>query len=101
MSKTVVIGHHFDADANVYRLVFGTTFVEIIDEEEVEFISQVEEIVWDADDERWEGKDDLAIAAEQRVIVKELLTKRANDAAVAAEHASQARKDLGGIGEEL
>ena len=102
MTRTLIVDHHHDTDGNVYRLTFAT--VELVQQEDLELrevVTSTEEIVWASDDERWEGKDALAIAAEQRVIVSDLLRKRADDAAVRAEHAVETRTDLGGAGEEL
>jgi hypothetical protein len=60
----------------------------------------VEDFVFAADDERWEGKTPAQVAALQRRLVKNALDRRAEEAAEEAKKQA-ARVDLPGTGEAL
>ena len=62
------------------------------------------DIVWSADDPRWNGLTPDQIAEEQRADIRSALHGAASIAgkeAKAAERAAEAATDLGGVGEEL
>jgi hypothetical protein len=126
MSKVVIVSHSHDANAGVYRLVFANQEEHEVDalvdnpdfdpnqplDEEDNWITRVEtqtekvlvnhqDIVWADDDERWKGKSDDDIAAEQRKEVSERLTQLVAERERAEAEAAAAHTDFGGAGEEL
>jgi hypothetical protein len=95
--NVVILDHHLDAPAGVYRLIFGTPIVTdipdpdfVFNEEEngpqtppmiqVTTYSGVADVVWEANDERWFGEHGRRpadeIAAEQRDELRAALEAR-------------------------
>jgi hypothetical protein len=114
VSEHVVIDHHRDFDAGVYRLVTGIPIIEarpllderglaLLDDDDQQLTEQVIvgydeilDVVFDAGDEQWSRLDAAAVAAKQREIVNDALIERATRADAAPETAT-----LPGIGDAL
>lgn len=102
---TVVIDHHYDDAAGVYRLTVGhevwQEFTTVDDEGEpaTERImaghAGVEDFVWHAEDERWRGLSRDEVARAQRVEVYEALEARLRPGP------AREVSTLPGVGEEL
>lgn len=110
----VVMAHEHDQGAGVYRLIIGMAVdhhVAQTDEaglpllnddgervtEMERYIHPVEDYVFAADDERWQGKSGEEIAAEQRELVKAALAEREEQARAAA----RAPQSMPGVGDLL
>lgn len=111
--STVVISHGLDEAAGVWRIVYGDEVFErvpMLDADGATFLDdddqpltelrligheQVRDVVFAADDARWQGKADEEVAAEQREIVR---------AALEAQNTPEPPApvvDLPGVGEPL
>lgn len=135
----VIIDHHLDPDAGVYRLTVGTQTEHLVgvfsEEREPVMLPQqpvlddegepaedadgnpilqapeqmtemrieytpLEDFVFAADDERWEGKDSDQIALEQRQLVKKALDDREAQA-LEEERKRASRELMPGVGGTL
>lgn len=155
MSDLIVIDHHHDEDAGVYRIVVGVPVEHVMPmtdedgnelfgpdrpvigedgeplmrrvpiegladgeeppEPEWEPVTErgepmletiihhhpLEDFVFAADDERWEGKSPEEVAKAQREIIAEALQAREREAQTAARRAADARTALPGVGDPL
>lgn len=115
MPDRIVTSHQLEGD--VYTLVVGETTtisVPMLDDEGNSLLDDdgrpmvttdtsmvsIEAFSFAADDERWQGKSDADIAAEQRDLVRETLTKRDAEQ-LAAQQAIAAAQRLPGVGDSL
>lgn len=69
--------------------------------ETVIHVEPLEDFVFAADDERWEGKSAEEVAKAQRAIIAEALQAREHEAEKAARRAADARTALPGVGDPL
>lgn len=114
----VVIDHHHDEPAGVYRLTIGREVTEDrakLDEDGTPILTDqgapatervliahedVREYVFAADDPRWQGLPDEEIAATQRSEIQATLDAEARDAEQATSSATETRP-LPGVGASL
>lgn len=114
--NVVVLDHHLDAEAGVYRLVFGTPVVTEITNPDFDpeilgpdappptipntVYEGIADVTWDADDPRWFGdhgrRPAEEIAAEQRAELRAAFEDREERAAP-----SSSPDPMPGIGEAL
>jgi hypothetical protein len=103
----VVIDHHHDPDAGVYRLVIGREVTDDVPVEdppeegpftETKVIGHddVRDFVFADTDERWQGRSDEDIAADQRALVLEAVTSPVDEVI-----ADAAVTGMPGVGEAL
>lgn len=118
MADHVVIDHHLDQAAGVYRLVAGIPVVEAqpltdadgvtlfddaghpLTEQVTVGYDDIVDVVFDAHDDRWYKRPPDDIAAEQRAIVQATIDERAAAAAAATAPAAPATA-LPGVGDAL
>lgn len=118
MTDYVVLAHHYDKDQGIYRLIIATPVtgeVPMTDSEgktlldnddnpltELKVIDHVgvEDFVFAADDERWQGLAKNEVAKQQRVLVRKALAERERVAAELAKRQSTATP-MPGSGEAL
>jgi hypothetical protein len=114
MPDYTVLDHRLDGD--IYHVIVGRVetrvTAKVIDgqlvmsngepeTEEVQVVTDlVEDFVFAADDERWQGKDPEQIAAEQRRLIKEQLDQRDQEREQAELRAAEAER-LPGVGDAL
>lgn len=60
-----------------------------------------QDVVWDADDPKWKGRELEDIATEQRAAVREAIAQRLEEERSQLAASEAARIDLGGLGTEL
>lgn len=122
--RHVVLEHHHDKHEGVYRLVVareemaevvavdedGNPKTRVVDEEtgatepvleQVPVHSNVEDFVFAADDERWQGKTKEQVAKAQRKLVRAALEERQGVIDAEARRVTAARSALPGTGEAL
>lgn len=115
MTDRIVIDHHLDAAAGVYRLITGIPIIEtkpltdangatLLDDDDQSITEQVTvgyddvvDVVFDAGDKRWRSLDPDDIAAEQRAIVQTTIDERPTQTSQAA----AAPTALPGVGDAL
>jgi hypothetical protein len=116
MTDHVVIDHHLDQAAGVYRLVTGIPIIEtqplldenratLLDDNDQPMTEQVTvgyddviDVVFDSHDDRWYKRSADDIAAEQRAIVQATIDERTTTAAAAPAASTAA---LPGVGDAL
>ena len=126
MSKYVILEHHHDADAGVYRLVFVTAVDQIVntwvdnpdydEEEELDeesnwplmvaqetSVAHIDprEVVWADDDPQWADMSPEDVASAQRQILSDHLTQLVAEREQDEMRRLAAVSDLGGVGTEL
>lgn len=123
--RHVVVTHAHHAGEGVYRLVFAQAheFTDEVFEDNPDYdpdepggpdnpvsirrefqntaLAHHQDVVWAADDPRWEGMSRDEIAEAQRREVSEMLTRRAAEQERAEAERQAAHRDLGGAGVEL